>query len=79
MTSGASASTRAERTELVTTGVFAVGRNPIFTAMVVTQTGLLLVVPTVVSLAALSCLVLAVQLQVRVLEEPYLRRVHGAA
>jgi len=69
----------AERTELVTRGVFALIRNPIFTAMVLTQIGMTLLVPTAVSLAALACLVLAVELQVRVIEEPYLHRVHGAA
>jgi protein-S-isoprenylcysteine O-methyltransferase Ste14 len=68
-----------ERTGLVTTGVFAVVRNPIFTAMVLAQAGMTLLAPTAVSAVALACLVLAVQLQVRVIEEPYLARVHGAA
>ena len=68
-----------ERTDLVTTGVFGVVRNPIFTAMVITQTGLALAVPTAVSGAALACLIVAVELQVRVLEEPHLHRIHGAA
>lgn len=68
-----------ERTDLVTGGVFGVVRNPVFTAMVATQVGYTLAVPTVVSLAALVCLVAAVQLQVRVLEEPYLHRLHGGA
>ncbi|WP_137160532.1 isoprenylcysteine carboxylmethyltransferase family protein [Blastococcus sp. CCUG 61487] len=70
---------RAERTELVTTGVFAHVRNPIFTAMVVAQLGVVLVVPTWISIAALVALVVAVQVQVRAVEEPYLRAVHGAA
>ena len=43
-----------ERTELVTTGAFAVVRNPIFTAMLTTLAGLTLLVPTVVTAAALS-------------------------
>jgi protein-S-isoprenylcysteine O-methyltransferase Ste14 len=68
-----------ERTELVTTGVFAHVRNPIFTAMVTAQVGVVLMVPTWVSVAALAALVAAVQLQVRSVEEPYLRTVHGAA
>jgi protein-S-isoprenylcysteine O-methyltransferase Ste14 len=68
-----------ERTELVTTGVFAHVRNPIFTAMVLAQLGVVLMVPTWVSAAALVALVAAVQLQVRAVEEPYLRAVHGAA
>lgn len=68
-----------ERTELVTTGVFAHIRNPIFTAMVVAQLGVVLIVPTWVSTAALVALVVAVQVQVRAVEEPYLQAVHGAA
>ncbi len=69
----------AERTDLVTTGVFAYVRNPIFTAMALAQVGMLLLVPTWLSVAALAALIAAVQLQVRAVEEPYLRGVHGAA
>ena len=65
-----------ERTELVTTGAFAVVRNPIFTAMLTTMAGLALLVPTAVSAAALLCLLVAVELQVRLVEEPYLLRTH---
>ena len=66
-----------ERTELVTGGAFAVVRNPIFTAMCTALLGLAAMVPTPVSVAAFGCLVVAVELQVRAVEEPYLRRVHG--
>lgn len=69
----------ADRTELVTGGVFAHVRNPIFTAMVAAQAGIVLMVPTWVSVLALVALVAAVQMQVRVVEEPYLRSVHGGA
>lgn len=65
-----------ERTELVTTGAFAVIRNPIFTAMLTALCGLALMVPTVVSAAAWLCLLLAVELQVRLVEEPYLLAIH---
>jgi protein-S-isoprenylcysteine O-methyltransferase Ste14 len=68
-----------ERTELVTGGVFAHVRNPIFTAMVAAQAGVALMVPTWVTLLALVALVVAVQLQVRSIEEPHLLRVHGSA
>lgn len=68
-----------ERTDLVTGGLFAVVRNPIFTLMVLAQCGIVLMVPTAPSLAALVCLVAAVELQVRLIEEPYLLRVHGSA
>lgn len=68
-----------ERTALVTAGMFAYVRNPIFTAMTVASIGVSLMVPTPVSLAATALLVLAVQVQVRGVEEPYLRRIHGEA
>lgn len=66
-----------ERTALVTTGAFALVRNPIFTAMTVTSGGLTLMVPNLVSLAATATLVVSIQLQVRAVEEPYLARTHG--
>lgn len=68
-----------ERTDLVTTGPFAVARNPVFTAMCTALGGLVLVVPTAVSVSALVCLVLAVELQVRAVEEPYLVGTNGSA
>lgn len=66
-----------EHTDLVRTGPFAVVRNPIFTAMAVTGVGVALMVPNVVSLLGVVLLFLALELQVRVVEEPYLRRLHG--
>lgn len=68
-----------ERTELVTTGPFALVRNPIFAAMLPTALGLVLLVPSWPALAGLAGLVIALELQVRVVEEPYLLRTHGAA
>lgn len=68
-----------ERTELVTRGLFSRVRNPIFTGMAAVTAGLALMVPTLVAVLALACLVAAVQIQVRVVEERYLRRVHGEA
>ncbi|MFI7080275.1 methyltransferase family protein [Micromonospora sp. NPDC049903] len=67
-----------ERTALITHGAFRFARNPVFTAMVATSVGLAALVPNPVSLAATLLLVAAVQLQVRVVEEPYLARTHGA-
>jgi protein-S-isoprenylcysteine O-methyltransferase Ste14 len=69
----------AERTALVTTGVFAVVRNPIFSTMGLTAVGLTLMVSTVAGIAALGLLALALEAQVRVVEEPYLLDTHGAA
>jgi protein-S-isoprenylcysteine O-methyltransferase Ste14 len=64
-------------TELVTDGPFALVRNPIFAAMLPASAGLALMVPSVVACAGLLALVVALELQVRVVEEPYLLRVHG--
>ncbi len=66
-------------TEMVTGGAFAIVRNPIFAAMLPASTGLALMVPSVVALAGLVALAVALELQVRVVEEPYLRRIHGSA
>lgn len=68
-----------ERTDLVRSGVFARVRNPVFTAMIAVSLGVALMVPTLAAVAALVCLLGAVQIQVRVIEEPYLQRVHGPA
>lgn len=66
-----------ERTGLVTTGIFAKVRNPIFTAMLVTAVGFTLMVGNAVAVAGLAALVLALEVQVRAVEEPYLRSAHG--
>lgn len=68
-----------EQTMLVTTGAFGLVRNPIFTAMLVTGAGLALVVPNPMSATGWVLLLVAIELQVRVVEEPYLRRLHGTA
>jgi protein-S-isoprenylcysteine O-methyltransferase Ste14 len=68
-----------ERTQLVETGPFAVVRNPIYAAMVPTALGLTLLVPSWVSLLGLVGLAAALELQVRVVEEPHLQRAHGPA
>lgn len=66
-----------ERTRLVTDGPFRHCRNPIFAAMVVTVAGLVLMAPTWTGLLGLLALGVAVHLQVRRVEEPYLRALHG--
>ncbi|MBF6439582.1 methyltransferase family protein [Nocardia cyriacigeorgica] len=68
-----------ERTRLVTTGVFACVRNPIFTAMLATFAGLALMVPNPVAIIGYALLLAGVQAQVRAVEEPYLQQVHGHA
>ena len=68
---------KSERTDLVTDGPFALVRNPIYAAMLPTSLGLALMVPSWVALTGLAALFFALELQVRVVEEPYLRQVHG--
>jgi protein-S-isoprenylcysteine O-methyltransferase Ste14 len=69
----------AERTALVTDGPFGLVRNPIFAAMLPTGLGLALLVPSWVALVGVAGLGLALELQVRVVEEPHLLRAHGEA
>jgi protein-S-isoprenylcysteine O-methyltransferase Ste14 len=66
-----------ERTSLVTSGPFAWVRNPIMSSVLMTSVGLVLMVPTVIGGLGLTAVVVAIQLLVRRIEEPYLRRVHG--
>ena len=67
-----------ERTDLVTRGVFGLVRNPIFTAMVIATVGLFFLVPNLVGVVAFVVLVAALEVQVRLVEEPYLRLAHGS-
>lgn len=66
-----------EHTELVTDGPFELVRNPIYSAMLPTVLGLVLMVPNPLAVAAIVTLSVGLELQVRVVEEPYLLRVHG--
>lgn len=66
-----------ERTELVVRWPFTLVRNPIFSTMAVTAVGFALLVPSVLALAGLALLAWALEHQVRRVEEPYLRALHG--
>lgn len=66
-----------EVTGLVSTGPFALVRNPIFSAMVLAVAGVALMAPNPASVAALVTLVIGIELQVRFVEEPYLLETHG--
>lgn len=68
-----------ESTTLVRHGLFALVRNPIFTAMIAFGAGIALMVPNPLGIAAFVLLVVAIELQVRVVEEPYLLAAHGDA
>ena len=65
------------RTDLVVHGPFRLVRNPIFSSTAVTITGLALIVPNVVAAGMIVCSVASWHVQVRLVEEPYLRRMHG--
>lgn len=66
-----------EETGLVTSGAFAVIRNPIFGCMIVAGAGLTILVPNLISAVGFVLLVAAIELQIRFVEEPHLRRLHG--
>ncbi|WP_329410659.1 isoprenylcysteine carboxylmethyltransferase family protein [Nocardia vinacea] len=66
-----------ETTTLVRGGVFGWVRNPIFTAMLVFAAGVALIIPNIMALAGFALLLATIELQVRIVEEPYLLRVHG--
>lgn len=66
-----------ETTTLVRGGVFGWVRNPIFTAMLAFAAGVALVIPNIMALAGFALLLATIELQVRIVEEPYLLRVHS--
>ncbi|PJE08288.1 MAG: isoprenylcysteine carboxyl methyltransferase [Mycobacterium sp.] len=68
-----------EQPALVTSGIFAIVRNPIYTAINVMVIGLVMLVPNGIALAGLVFVITGSQLQVRLIEEPYLRQIHGPA
>lgn len=65
------------RTALVTSGPFRLVRNPILTSTAATAVGFALMVPNIVAALMLVAFVLAYEIQVRLVEEPYLLRTYG--
>jgi protein-S-isoprenylcysteine O-methyltransferase Ste14 len=70
---------KSETTTLVRTGVFGCVRNPIFTAMMTFGLGFALITPNPVAVVGFVLLIVTIELQVRVVEEPYLLTTHGEA
>lgn len=68
-----------ERTELIREGLFAVVRNPVFSAIGLVMIGFALLVPNVLSVAGLVAGAAGIELQARRIEEPHLLRLHGDA
>lgn len=65
------------KSQLVLGGPFEFVRNPIFTGTTTTTIGLAAVLPNLVSVMTVLVLVLALEIQIRLVEEPYLIGVHG--
>ncbi|MCU1487034.1 MAG: isoprenylcysteine carboxyl methyltransferase [Actinomycetia bacterium] len=68
-----------EVTGLVTRDVFGVVRNPIFSGMVVCLVGIALAASSWLAAVGAIVFVLGIEVEVRLVEEPYLQRTHGAA
>jgi protein-S-isoprenylcysteine O-methyltransferase Ste14 len=66
-----------ERTRLVTSGPFAVVRNPIYAGIIPFFAGIALLVPSALTIAGAVLILVALELQTRLVEEPYLLGVHG--
>jgi len=64
------------RSGLVTSGVYALSRNPIFLALLIIVAGYALLIPTVLSAALLAGTYIGIRLQIAA-EEAYLVRAHG--
>ncbi len=66
-------------TALVTTGPFAIVRNPVLACTAITAAGLALLIGNVLSVLMLAAVLIGHQIQVKLVEEPYLAHVHGDA
>ena len=64
------------KTELVTTGLFSISRNPIFLGVMIANVGLLLIIPNAFTLLIVSLSTTSINTQIR-LEEDFLQRNQG--
>lgn len=64
------------RTDLVTTGVFNISRNPIFLGMIASVFGVFLIIPDFLTFFCLFTTYFIIQIQIR-LEEEFLQKQHG--
>ena len=64
------------KTELVTSGLFSVSRNPIFLGIMSANAGLLLVIPNAFTLLIVTLSTVSMNTQIR-LEEEFLQKSHG--
>lgn len=68
---------QSETTDLVTGGIFSLIRNPIFLGMLLFWVGMALLAPNALSIASFAIALISIEVQVRLVEEPYLTRTHG--
>ena len=66
-----------EHTALITDGIFAYVRNPIYSTVYLLAIGLVILIPHWSMLASAIFAYFTIDTQVRYIEEPYLRRHHG--
>lgn len=66
-----------ERTELVAHGPFSLVRNPIYAATIPAFAGIVVLAANTVTIAGAVLLLVGLELHTRLIEEPYLLRVHG--
>ena len=68
-----------EKTELITHGLFKYSRNPIYAGMLLLAFSMLVLLPHVAMCLFVAIGFGGVEMQVRLVEEPYLRNIHGSA
>lgn len=66
-----------EKTKLVTHGIYSSIRNPIYTGLILFGLGLIVLVPHLFMFIFAVLGYLAIELHVRKVEEPYLKKLHG--
>lgn len=65
-----------QKTELITSGIFSISRNPIFIGIIFSSLGYFLVLPNAITLTILTLDIALIQVQVA-LEEKHLNDIHG--
>jgi protein-S-isoprenylcysteine O-methyltransferase Ste14 len=66
-----------EKTDLVTHGIFAFSRNPIYLAILIFCIGICLLLPELPIFCSVIAIFFAIELQIKQVEEPYLHALHG--